>query len=165
MTDLGDLDGPVCDYRTPVLERWIDENQHMDSLYYKEVANGGLGALLRRAGLTRKAFAEHHGTMFQAEMHVCFERELRLGDAILVRSWLIGADAKRLHNFHELVRESDGARAATVELMTLYISSDTRRAAPMPPDIAGNFAAIAAAHARLPQPTRVGSAIAMRRPA
>lgn len=155
------MSGPVRDYRTPVLREWIDENDHMDSLHYKTVANGGTLALFRYAGLTREWLAQSGSTLFQLEMHVCYERELRLGDEIVVNSWLIGADAKRIHHFHEIMHEGAGYRAATVELMTLHVSRETRRSAPMPEPMAARFQEILAVHRALPQPSKVGRAISM----
>jgi len=155
--------GPVRDYRTSVPAEWIDENDHMDTIYYKVVANDGTRALFRRVGLTPDLMASNGSTFFQAEMHICFERELRLGDPVSVHSWLVAADAKRIHHIHEIFHEAEGYRAATVELMTLHISRATRRTAPMPVDLLARLQAMATAHARLPLPDKVGHAISAAR--
>jgi acyl-CoA thioesterase FadM len=119
-------------YRGPVQPAWIDENDHVDTMYYKEIADRSVVALFRRMGITSDYRTRMRATFFQAEMHICYERKLRLGDEVEVRSWVIGVDSKRIHQLHEIYRTADGVRAATVELMTLHVSEETRRVSPFP---------------------------------
>jgi len=53
---------------------------------------------------------------------------------LLVKSWLLGSDAKRLHYFHEMFHTDSGERSAVQELMALHIDMRIRRVAPFPPD-------------------------------
>ncbi|MBV9842914.1 MAG: thioesterase family protein [Sphingomonadaceae bacterium] len=157
------FDVPFCDYRIRVPAEWVDENDHMDSMEYKRAADGGTRVLLGHAGITSEAIAQAGSTLFQLEMHIVFERELRLGDPVVVRSWLIGADAKRIHHFHEIVHEEAGYRAATVELMTIHVDRATRRSALMPAAWSERLQAIAAAHGAVPPPDKVGRRIGLQR--
>jgi acyl-CoA thioester hydrolase len=61
-----------------------------------------------------------------------YEREVRLGDKLLVKGWLLGADTKRLHYFHEMFHVDSGERSAVQELMALHIDMRVRRVAPYP---------------------------------
>ncbi|MBV9843105.1 MAG: thioesterase family protein [Sphingomonadaceae bacterium] len=135
----------------------------MDSIEYKRAADGGTQALLAHAGITRETLEAAGSTLFQLEMHIVYARELRLGDPVIVRSWLIGADGKRIHHLHEIVNEATGVRAATVELMTIHVDRSTRRSAPMPAQWVERLQDIAAAHGALPQPDTVGRRIGLAR--
>jgi len=50
----------------------------------------------------------------------------------------------------------DGYLAATNELMSLHVSEETRRGAPMAPEILERLGAIQAAHDLAPRPRQVG---------
>jgi acyl-CoA thioester hydrolase len=63
-----------------------------------------------------------------------YEREVHLGDRVLVRSWLLGADGKRVHYFHEMFHADSGERSAAQELLALHIDMRIRRVTPFPPD-------------------------------
>jgi len=82
-----------------------------------------------------------------------------------LRSYVLGADAKRLHIAHEMLTEASDGRAALQEMMCLHVDMATRRSAPFPPDRQAAIAALAAAHARLPQPPGLGRRIAAIGPA
>jgi acyl-CoA thioester hydrolase len=79
------------------------------------------------------AYRERSGnSCFTAETHTLYEREVHLGDKLRVRCWLLGADSKRLHYFHEMFHVESGERSAVQELMALHIDMGIRRVAPFP---------------------------------
>ncbi len=79
------------------------------------------------------AYRETTGnSCFTAETHTVYQREVRLGDPLHVHSWLLGADTKRLHYFHELFHSESGERSAVQELIALHIDMRVRRVAPFP---------------------------------
>ena len=59
------------------------------------------------------------------------------------RSYLLGADDKRMHTFEELRHATEGWLSATSENMTLHIDMAARKVAPFPPDIAERLRAAA----------------------
>jgi acyl-CoA thioester hydrolase len=154
---------PLIGYRDRVKPEWIDANDHMNSMHYKTITDGGMRALFAAGGLSRDTLQASNSSVFQLEMHICYEREMRLDDPFEVRSWLVGADGRRLHHFHEIVQTAAGFRAATVELMTVHIDRATRRTAPMPEAMQAAFRRLAAAHAQVPHPANVSRRIAMAR--
>src|SRR5690606_7626358 len=101
-------------------------------------------------------------TTYTAEIHVCYVRELHLGDRVTVSWQLLDHDEKRLHSFLEL-HHSDGWLAATCESMTLHIDMEGPKVAPFPPDVMEKVERVQAVHASLPRPERAGRAIAIRR--
>lgn len=117
-----------------VLPEWIDSNGHMNLAYYVVVFDLATDALYAALNIG-DAYREATGySCFTAETHTLYEREVHLGDRLNVRSWLLGADTKRLHYFHEMFHTESGERCAAQELMALHIDMSVRRVAPYPPE-------------------------------
>jgi carnitine 3-dehydrogenase len=76
-----------------------------------------------------------------------------------VTTQVLGADEKRLHVFHRVLRTTDGEELATVEQMLLHVDAGSGRAAPAGSDVLARVRALADAHRALEQPERVGRSI------
>jgi acyl-CoA thioester hydrolase len=125
---------PVIEYEAVVRPEWIDSNGHMNLAYYVVVFDLATDALYAALNIG-DAYREATGySCFTAETHTLYEREVHLGDRVRVLSWLLGADAKRLHYFHEMFHVDSGERSAVQELMALHIDMAVRRVAPYPVD-------------------------------
>ena len=125
---------PVTEYEAVVRPEWIDSNGHMNLAYYVvvfDLATDALYAALEIGDAYREATGN---SCFTAETHTLYEREVHLGDRLKVTTWLLGADTKRLHYFHEMFHTESGERSAAQELMALHIDMGVRRVAPYPPD-------------------------------
>ena len=70
------------------------------------------------------------GSYFTVESHLSHLREALLGDRLSVTTQVLDCDARRLHVFHSLWREGDGALLATAEQLFLHVDTVARRAAP-----------------------------------
>jgi acyl-CoA thioester hydrolase len=81
---------------------------------------------------------------------------VRAGAPLRFTTRLLGFDAKRLHFFHEMYHAEHGYLAATNELLSLHVSQDTRRAAPMAPELLRRLEGVLLAHRTLPLPPEVG---------
>lgn len=106
----------------------------MNLAYYVVVFDLGTDALYKALGIGDAYRAATGNSCFTAETHTLYEREVHLGDKLLVRSWLLGADTKRLHYFHEMFHLASGERSAVQELMALHIDMSVRRVTPYPAD-------------------------------
>jgi acyl-CoA thioester hydrolase len=123
---------PVIEYQDFVRPEWIDSNGHLNLAYYCVVFDFATDALYKALNIG-DAYREASGnSCFTAETHTLYEREVRLGEKLLVRAWLLGADTKRLHYFHEMFHVESGERSAVQELMALHIDMSVRRVAPYP---------------------------------
>ena len=98
---------------------------------------------------------------FTAETHTLYEREVHVGERVRVVPYLLGADAKRLHYFHEMFHAEGGHRVAAQELMALHIDMSARRVAPFPDDVSARLQQAVRARAGAPLPNGVGRRIAM----
>ena len=122
----------VIEYEATVLPEWIDSNGHLNLAYYVLVFDLATDKLYATLGIG-DAYREATGnSCFTAETHTVYEREVRLGDRLLVKTWLLGADSKRLHYFHEMFHVESGERSAVQELMALHIDMRVRRVSPFP---------------------------------
>lgn len=126
------MNGAIVEHEDVVRPEWIDSNGHMNLAYYVVVFDLATDKLYKVLGIG-DAYREATGnSCFTAETHTVYEREVRLGDRLHVHTWLLGADAKRLHYFHELFHSDSGERSAVQELMALHIDMRIRRVAPFP---------------------------------
>ena len=125
---------PVIEYHDVVRPEWIDSNGHLNLAYYCVVFDYATDAFYAALNIG-DAYREVSGnSCFTAETHTLYEREVHLGDTLRVKAWLLGADSKRLHYFHEMFHGQSDERSAVQELMALHIDMGTRRVAPYPPE-------------------------------
>lgn len=155
------VETPFDRFRASVLPAWIDHNQHMNMGYYLVVFDEATDAWLDYVGLTARHRESHRITTFCLEAHITYHREVRVGDPLGFTTRLLDFDAKRIHYFHEMRHRDEGYLAATNELLSLHVSRESRRAAPMAPAILERLAAIKTAHDRLPLPPQVGRRIGL----
>jgi acyl-CoA thioester hydrolase len=153
---------PVVSRVMEVEKDWIDYNGHMNMAYYNVLFDRGGDEVLDVLGVGAAYARERGFTTYTAELHVCYVRELHLGDRVTATFQLIDRDEKRLHAYQEL-RHADGWLAATSESLALHIDMSGPRVAPFPADVMARVDAMWAAHASLPTPERVGRSIGIKR--
>jgi acyl-CoA thioester hydrolase len=107
-------------------------------------------------GLDRTHRRAREVTTFCLEAHVTYHREVKERDRLRFTTRLLDFDAKRIHYIHEMYHADAGYLAATNELMSLHVSEQTRRGAPMADEIVDRLRRIRAVHDRLPRPPQVG---------
>ena len=142
-----------------VRPEWIDYNGHMNVAYYLLAFDHATDAVLDHFGIG-KDYAESVGrSMFVVEAHLTYAREVTQGDGLRFTSTILGADAKRLHLFHEMRHAGQGFLAATAEFLLLHVDLADRRAAPFAGETRARLAAAAEAHAERPRPPQAGRAV------
>ena len=155
------MSDPVIEYEDVVRPEWIDSNGHMNLAYYVVVFDLATDKLYAALGIG-DAYREASGnSCFTAETHTLYEREVHLGDRLLVRTWLLGVDIKRVHYFHELFHIDSGERSAVQELMALHIDMRIRRVAPFPVERLAALESAVARYAPSELPKGAGRRIAM----
>jgi acyl-CoA thioester hydrolase len=151
-----EIPAPFAGFRTEVKQEWIDFNGHLNAGYYFVIFDDSVTNFMEFIGLGRKFRDQHKVTTFSVEGHITFERELRPGEPIEIRSQLLGWDAKKVHYINFMHHGTEGWVAASNELMSMHISMETRRSAPMAQEVQDRLAAIEAVHSKLPIPPQVG---------
>ena len=124
----------VTEIEDVVRPEWIDSNGHMNLAYYVVVFDTLTDAFYDIIDVGDRYRKATHFSCFTAETHTIYERELHLGEKLRVRSYLLGADTKRVHYFHEMFHVESGERCCTQELLALHIDMRIRRVAPFPPE-------------------------------
>lgn len=153
---------PLDAYRDVVRSEWIDHNRHLNMGYYVVVFDLATDAFLDYIGLTREYKSTNGVMTFSLESHVTYRRELGEGDELRFTTQLLDFDEKRFHYFHQMYHAREGYLAATNELLSLHVSQETRRSAPMAPEILDRLAKILRAHRELPTPPQVGRVMGLK---
>ena len=143
-----------------VLPEWIDANGHMNLAYYVVLFDQATDLLYDELGVGQAYRNATGNSTFTAETHTLYQREVRVGERVRVVPYLLGADARRLHYFHEMFHADDGHRVATQELMALHIDLSVRRVAPFPADVLVRIQQAVRARGDRPPPDGVGRRIA-----
>ncbi len=152
---------PLALHREVVPAEWIDFNGHMNVAYYVLAFDYATDAFFDYLGIGRDYKEATSNSTFAVEMNISYVREVHEGDPLVFRTWLLGCDAKRLHYYHEMHHADEGWLAAGCELMSLHIDMSVRRTTAFPDTIRPRLDEVAAAHATIPAPERVGRRIAM----
>ena len=144
-----------------VLPQWIDANGHLNLAYYVVLFDQATDLLYDEIGVGQAYRDATGNSTFTAETHTMYEREVRVGERVRVVPHLLGADAKRLHYFHEMFHAEHGHRVAAQELIALHIDLSVRRVAPFPPELSVRLQSAVRARAGQKLPSGVGRRIAM----
>lgn len=135
---------PFQIYETAVQSAWLDVNDHMNARFYSDVIYEAHALFTTRIGLGDDYVARTGIGKMVVESHMVYEREVRMGARLGVRSWLVNLDAKRLHFAHELLNLTDGVRAAFCEQMDLLVDLEARRVTVMSDDLRARLQALVA---------------------
>jgi acyl-CoA thioester hydrolase len=130
-------------------EAYLDEMDHMNVMWYTHLFSTATGGLFELVGLTRDYFEANRAGTFALEGHVRFLSEVRVGQAVALRSRLLGRSAKRVHLMSFMVKEDGPVLAATSEFVATHTDMRTRRSSPFPPHIASAIDKMVAEHAAL----------------
>src|SRR3984893_10296760 len=141
--------------------QWIDYNGHLNMAYYDVLLDRAADEAYELIGVGARYVADRRQSIFTAEVHVRYLRELRAGDPVRVTFQLLDYDAKRLHYFEALHHAEENWLSATSENMALHVDMDARKTAAFPPEIAARLERMKTAHASLPIPDGAGRRIAM----
>ncbi len=144
-----------------VLPEWIDANGHMNLAYYVVLFDKATDLMYDVLGVGQAYRDATGNSTFTAETHTLYEREVRVGESVRVVPHLLGADAKRLHYFHEMFHAERGDRVAAQELIALHIDMSVRRVAPFPPDLYARIQTAVSRRAGRELPRGVGRRIVM----
>ena len=147
--------------RTHVQPEWVDYNGHMNVGYYVVAFDQAFDLFMDRIGIDAAYRERTGGTIFSVEAHVSYLRELLPDAPIAVTLQLLGWDAKKLNIFLRMYHIDDGFLAATVEWMSLHVDLNTRRAAPMAPEVAARVEQVWQTHKDLPRPPHAGRGISL----
>lgn len=158
---IGGDDGIWRLHRETVHPEWVDYNGHMNVAYYVLIFDHATDAALDRLDIGEAYRGRSGCSVFVAEAHVTYEREVQEGQQVEIATRILGFDGKRLILYHEMTSPDEDGLVASNEVLCLHVDLEARRTAPLPADAASRLAAAAEAHARLDPPLRAGRAISL----
>jgi acyl-CoA thioester hydrolase len=135
---------------------WIDNNGHLYMAWYHHVMDRAIDESLLMLGLGADYQSQRNGSIFMAETHVQFKRELLVNMPVRTTLQLLDYDEKRIHYWCELRHAEEGWLSATSENLSLHVDMNDRKVCPFPPDILTNLQVMKAAHSALPKPEQLG---------
>ena len=138
---------------------WIDYNGHLNMAYYSVLLDRAMDEAFGIVGIGPDYVRERNASVFTAEWHVQYKRELRLDHPVRATIQLIEFDDKRIHTYLELRHARELWLAAAAESLNLHVDMTTRRVVPFPPDVIASLAIMKAAHRGLPTPEGLGRSI------
>src|SRR5690606_23021226 len=95
-----------------VKPEWIDINEHMNVRWYDHVFDNAEHDLIEAIGISDPYIAASGFTIYRLEKRIRYERELLLGEQLLVKSRITFTDERILKHRHELLNLSRNIRAA-----------------------------------------------------
>ncbi|NNG02597.1 MAG: thioesterase-like protein [Inquilinus sp.] len=154
------LQPPLTMHRETVRPEWIDYNGHMNVAYYVMVFDHATDGFFDTLGIGR-AYCEAEGrSVFAAEQHVAYKREVGPGAPLVIATQLLGFDEKRLHFFQRMAVDGAGHLAATMESLGVHVDMDTRRSAAFPDSARRSLARLLDAHGPAGWPANAGRNVA-----
>ena len=142
-----------------VVPEWGDYNNHLNEGYYGVIFGHASDGLLDLLGFGADYRENENGTFYTVEAHIRFEAEIAIDEPIVVDTILVGADAKRLHYWHELRVDGSDERRATQEGLMLHVDIEPVKVTPMREPVATAAANLAASHAAIRDAAEVGRPI------
>jgi carnitine 3-dehydrogenase len=152
---------PLRLHRATVGPDWVDYNGHASESTYLRVAGQATDLLLGLVGID-DGYLRDGGSYYTVETHLRHLGQAVEGDLLEVATHVLGADEKRLHVYHRVLRGDDVL--ATAEQMLLHVDARTGRSGPAAAEVLAAVRRIADAHAVLPPPDDVGRRIEMPAP-
>ena len=144
LTDVRTL--PVYDERV-VPEDYIDENGHMNIGHYFRLTSHAVWHRVRELGMGEDYIERQGMSFFTVEHRIAYLAELRLGRRFSVRAGIVERAARAMHGAAYVVDEEGDRIACTLEAIYVHIEMTSRRAAPIPDELAAALDSEVAARA------------------
>jgi acyl-CoA thioester hydrolase len=122
-----------------VTPAFIDATGHMNIRHYLELDAEGTEVICEDVGVDDAYRARRRMGVFTAEHHLRYFSELQEGEKVSVHARVLERSDKAAHLMAFLLDRTHGRLANTLELVLVHVDLDTRRATPMPEDVAAGF--------------------------
>jgi acyl-CoA thioester hydrolase len=123
-------------YRGVVYPWHCDHMGHMNVMWYTGKFDEATWNLFATLGITPSYIRERGRGVVAVEQVTSYRRELRAGDVVFIRSFMLEVHDKALKFGHEMIKAETGEVAATTEFTGVHFDTSTRRACSIPAEIA-----------------------------
>lgn len=128
-------EGWISTYRGTVFPWHCDHIGHMNVMWFVGKFDEATWHLFSSLGLTPSYFREKHRGMAGLEQRISYQRELRAGDIVAVRSAVLEMGEKVMRYVHEMVNEETGERSAVTLLTAVHMDTRIRKSCSIPNSI------------------------------
>jgi acyl-CoA thioester hydrolase len=135
-------------YSATVQAQHLDFLDHMNVMWYTHFFDMATWGFYNQIGFGDEYHQDDRGS-FALEQYTRHLAELRLGDGFQIYTRAIARSAKLWHFMHFMLRNRDGALAATTELLGIHIDMRTRRSSPLPEEQATLWDRLIAEHSQV----------------
>jgi acyl-CoA thioester hydrolase len=122
----------IADHTETVRPEWIDYNGHMNEAFYVLVFGHATDAMMIETGMDERYREESGCSLYTAEAHVRYRREVTEGAQLTVRTRVLGVDAKKVRLALEMRTADSGSAVATTELLMIHVDQSVGGSAPFP---------------------------------
>lgn len=112
-----------------------DHIGHMNVMWYVGKFDEATWVLFSKLGLTPSYLRTQARGMAAVEQRIAYQRELRAGDTVVVRSGVLEVREKVIRFVHEMRNAETEEIAATTLLTGVHMNTETRSATPFPVDV------------------------------
>lgn len=136
-------------HQATIPESYIDSMGHMNVMWYTSLFGKAMGGIFNIIGLNKEYYLAHHCGAFALQQFFDYRKEVRVGEAVTIRSRVLGRSDKRLHIMHFMAKGDSHVLACTCEVICAHIDMNIRRTSPFKPELAESIDRIIAEHAAL----------------
>jgi acyl-CoA thioester hydrolase len=129
-------------HEAAVRPEWVDYNGHMNEAYYVLIFGDATDAFYDHIGFDDSFRRREEVSLYTVEAHIRYLIEAHEGEALRIATRVLAHDAKRLRLHHTMVRASDNATLAVIELLALHVDKRVVRGSAFHPEIAARIAAV-----------------------
>ncbi len=137
------MDELIETYRGVVYPWHCDHVGHMNVMWYVGKFDEATWSFFAMLGLTPSYLRERARGMAAVDQRIAYQRELRAGDIVVVRSGMLEVRTKVIRFFHEMRNAETHDISATTMLTGVHMDTAARTSCPLPDEV------IAAARARI----------------
>jgi acyl-CoA thioester hydrolase len=123
---------PMQTYSGVVYPWHCDHVGHMNVMHYMGKFDEATWFFFNRIGLSREFLNAHHRGMAAVEQRIAYQRELRPGDVLMIRTTVTEVRAKVLQFVHRMIVPDTDATAALMLQTTVYLDLGSRKSVPLP---------------------------------
>lgn len=122
-------------YRGVVYPWHCDHMGHMNVMWYVGKFDEATWQLVHRLGITPSYLQDNQRGLAAVDQHLQYQRELKAGDLVTVRSQVLELHERKIRFRHEMINDGTGEVAAIATLVGVHMDSLARKAAAFPPEL------------------------------
>jgi acyl-CoA thioester hydrolase len=137
-------------YRGAVYPWHCDHVGHMNVMWYVGKFDEATWNLFQRVGITPGYLRANQRGMAAVDQHIQYQRELKAGDVVTIRSKILEIDGKKIRFRHEMTNGDTGEVAAVTTLLGVHMDTQARKTCPFPAEVLERARRLSAAAQGLP---------------